>query len=201
MKPKIYTTFAILRARHACQPRYQHLAKALGGIRNYGKDTPITLLQIIDANGIEDTLWAFRAVADECSQAMDELSRRFACRCVRETRIDDERTCWDLLGDDRSRTAVEVAERFAAGEATDDELTATKDEAWAASRDAVGDADAAWAAARAAAWAISRNPALDAAWASAWAAAWAAVGAADAALDAALEQQAGILREMLVEWG
>ncbi len=65
----------------------------------------------------------------------DKTLRLFACWCVRQV--------WDLLTDPRSRNTVEVAERFADGQATADELAAASDAAWAA----------AWAAAMAAAWA------------------------------------------------
>jgi hypothetical protein len=69
----------------------------------------------------------------------------FACRCVRETPA-GEGTVWDLLTDDRSRRAVETAEAFIRGEATEEEL---KLAAWAA-WEVEAAAGAAWAAAGAA---------------------------------------------------
>ena len=77
----------------------------------------------------------------------DRDMRLFAVWCAREA--------LKLLEnpDQRSIDACDVAERFANGEATSDELSAARDAAWDA------------AAARTAAW--------DAAWAAAWDAAWA----------------------------
>ena len=69
----------------------------------------------------------------------DKILRLFACWCVRQV--------WPLLTDERSRNAVEVAERYANGAATDEELYAARDAARAAARDAGDAADAAaWAA-------------------------------------------------------
>ena len=148
---------------------------------------------------------------------MSENDRRLAACCfVRRTPIDG-RTVWDLLTDDRSRKAVEVAERFADGEATERELDAASaaargaanaaawDEASAAAWDAANAAawDAASAAASAAARGAARAAAWDAASAAANAAAWAAArGAAwdaanAAAWAAARGAQIDILREIL----
>ena len=75
----------------------------------------------------------------------DRTLRMFACWCAREAlaRIDNP--------DPRSINAVEVAERYANGDATKTELTA----AWAAARAAAS--AAASAAARSAAWAAARD--------------------------------------------
>jgi len=76
-------------------------------------------------------------------------ARLFACDCAERVLPLFERKRPD---DRRPRQAIEVARRFANGEATRDELLAAWDAAWAA----------AWAAARAAA----RAAAWDAAWAA-----------------------------------
>ncbi len=130
-----------------------------------------TILDILKDERIpaKDRIWAAtsKGILD------DRTLRLFACKCVREV--------WHLLTDERSRKAVEVAERYAEGKATDDELAAAWDAAW----------DAAWAAA----WEAARAAARDAAWAAAWEAAWAAAWAA--ARDAAWEKQVKILIELL----
>jgi hypothetical protein len=58
---------------------------------------------------------------DEMGIRDDAKLRLWACWCVRYTPLGDGRTTWDLLPDPCLRTAVEVAERFARGEATADQ--------------------------------------------------------------------------------
>jgi hypothetical protein len=134
----------------------------------------------------------------------DKALRLFACWSVRNTPLADGRKVWDLLTDERSRSAVEVAERYAVGAASDEELAASwaaaRAAAWDAARDAAWDAAraAAWDAARAAAWDAARDAAWDAARAAAWDAArdaaWDAARAA--AWDAAWAAQAAYLRSL-----
>ena len=65
----------------------------------------------------------------------DYKQRMFNCWCIRHTPLVDGRVMWDLLTDERSRNAVEVAERFASGNATLEELNAARDAAWSAYKD------------------------------------------------------------------
>ena len=58
----------------------------------------------------------------------DAQLRLFAVRCARRVQ--------HLMTDPRSIAALDVAERHAKGEATDEELSTARDAAWAAARDA-----------------------------------------------------------------
>jgi hypothetical protein len=115
----------------------------------------------------------------------DRKLRLFAVACVRRVH--------HLLPDPRSRQALEVAEQFADGGATQLLLSAAWDAAW----------DAAWAVSRDTAWAAARDAARAAAWtvardaarAAARDTAWAA--ARDAARDAAWAAEAVLLREVV----
>ena len=148
------TSFRLLHDAGACKERYRFLAKALGGIKAYGVNTPITLLQILDINGLDDALWALRACPDA-----DTFARLLACDYAEhvlrifETQYPD---------DDRPRKAIAVSRRYARGEATDAELSAARTAAETAASDAAS--NAAGTAARTAAWATARTAARYAVW-------------------------------------
>ena len=112
--------------------------------------------------------------------------RLFACWCVRETPIADGRKVWDLLTDERSRNAVIVSERFANGEATEEERVAARDAAESAAESAAEDAaeDAAESAAAFAAGSAAED-------AASFAARDAAESAASASEDAGKSEDAG----------
>lgn len=102
------------------------------------------------------------------------------CGIVRNTPLYDGRTVWDLLTDERSRNAIETVERWASGNATDEELQMAERGAaavaWAAEEEAWA---AAWAAAKAAGAEAAKaaEAAVAVAWAAAEAVAWAAAEA------------------------
>jgi hypothetical protein len=157
-----------------------------------------TVIDLLDRKDIpfQDRLW----VICRNDFLSDKLMRLFAVWCARQVQ--------HLTNDERSARAIDTAEAFAHGNATQEDLAA----AWAAARDAAWDAawavaraaarDAAWAVARDAAWAAARDAAwaaADAAWAVARAAARdAAWAVARAAADAAWDAQHAKLREMIL---
>jgi hypothetical protein len=172
----IYTTLNRIRAHQPCEDGWRKLLAGLG--KTEADNEPLPYAHIVEINGIDDALWACRAEPQYAKEW-----RLFAVWCARQVE--------HLMQDERSKRACAVAERYALGQATDEELSAAsvaaRDAAWAAASDAAS--DAAWAAARAAAsdaasdaaWAAARD-ARDAASDAAWAA---ARDARDAASDAA----------------
>jgi hypothetical protein len=159
------TTLNKIRAHEPCTNGWKKLLTNLR--KTKADDEPLALTTIFESNGLDDALWCLRAV-----DGHEREIRLFAVECARRVQ--------HLMTDQRSLNALDVAERFANGLATQAELAA----AWDAARAAAGAAarDAAWAAARAAAW--------DAARAAAWAAWDASAAARDTAWAAEREAQA-----------
>ena len=174
-------TLKDLRQAKACIAGYNKVVCSLQGqpftdkhrdMKSYIRfvyNEPISLSFILENNGLNDALWALHCIKDA-----DRDIRLFSVWCARRVQY--------LMADPRSLNALDVAERFANGKATKEELEAARDAARAASADAWAaaslNASAAWAAASAAA---SLN--ASAAWAAASAAANAARAAASAARD------------------
>ena len=126
------TTFAQLRGwGGACKPRYKTLAKTLGGIRKYGKDTPIPLSTILESNGMEDVWWVLDWMKLTPEQERD--FRLLACDFAEIALPIFE----DALPSDKGpRECIDVARRYAYGQATMDELLA----AYSAARSAASSA-------------------------------------------------------------
>ncbi|MDR9106291.1 hypothetical protein [Burkholderia multivorans] len=152
--PRFTVTLAALRKAGACYHGYNKLVRSIQGetfsaedaARNsyihFKHDAEIPLVDVLNSNGIDDALWSLR-----CVSGADRDIRLFAVWCARQVE--------HLMEDQRSKDALNVAERFANGEATEEERAAAWDAAraaaWAAAWDAAGDA------ARAAAWDAARD--------------------------------------------
>jgi hypothetical protein len=170
------TTLNQIRAHHPCHDGWSRLLRGLG--KTAADDEIIWLDQVLDHNGLEDALWCLRAV-ENC----DREIRLYAVWCARRVQ--------HHVSDPRSIAALDVAERFARGEASAEELASAaswaaasaRAEAWAAAVAVAASAHAAWAAS---AWAV---PA-----ASAWPAAEAS--ARDAERAAQAEELRRMCREM-----
>ena len=137
-------------------------------IKYIPKDWEGTIVDILDLNdcSFKERLW----VVLRPDFLSEKLVRLFAVWCARQVQ--------HLMKDKRNLEALDVAERFANGLATQEELDAAREAAWAAARDARN----AWVDARYArnarnarntAWAAlaAARAARDAAWVFAWVAA------------------------------
>ncbi len=161
------TTLNKIRSKSPCADGWAKLLKHLG--KPQADDEPLSLITILDSNGLDDALWCLQAV-----DGHDREIRLYAVWCARQVQ--------HLMTDKRSLDALDVAERYANGLATENELDIAGDAARGAAGAAAGDAAraAAWAvgaarvAARAAAWAVgaarvaARAAAGDAAWDAEW---------------------------------
>jgi len=163
----ITTTLNRIREHSPCQNGWEKLLKGLG--KTKPDDEPLPFAKILEINGLYDALWCCRVEPQYAKEW-----RLFAIWCARQVQ--------HLMTDQRSLDALDVAERYANGEAIGDELAAARAAAEAATLDAARAAawDAAWDA-RAAAGAAG----LTAAWAATAGAATARAAAGTAAWDAA----------------
>ena len=135
--------------------------------RKWAIDNCSTMLEVWNTARPGWLLW----VATRRGVLTDRELRLFAVWCARQVQ--------HLMADERSVAALDVAERYATGEATELELDAARVAATVAARAAVGDP------AMAAGWAAARAAAADPATAAAMAAAMAADAEATAAARAA----------------
>ena len=82
-------------------------------------DKPFLLLDALDNNGLDDALWARR-----CLPEHDRMWRKYAVWCARQVQ--------HLMTDQRSIRVLDVADRYADGMETYEELEAAKESAWTA---------------------------------------------------------------------
>jgi len=119
------TTLNQIREKSPCAEGWRQLLAYLGKQR--ADDDPPDIATVLASNGLDDALWCLRAV-----KGRDKEIRLYAVWCVRQVQ--------HLLNDPHSLAALDVAERFAIGKATEAELVAARDAAWVAARDAAKDA-------------------------------------------------------------
>ena len=168
------TTLNAIREHGPCEDGWRKLLSHLG--KTKADDETLSIVTILDSNGFDDALWCLRAV-----EGNDREIRLMAVWFARQVQ--------HLMTDQRSVAVLDVAERYANGEATEAELAA----AWGAALDAEGDASTdASSAASSAVWAVR------AAWDAVWAAR-AAARAASAAWGAAWDSQSAELRRVCEE--
>jgi len=167
------TTLNKIKEHSPCENGWKQLLNYLG--KTQADDEPLELRTILESNGLDDAIWALRAVKGKHKEI-----RLFAADCAELVIPIYEK---QYPHDSRPRLAIQAAIDYANGLVSEKELAA----AWAAARAAWA---AAWAAAsdavRAAAWAawVAASAAARAAMGAVWAASDTAKGAVWAARDA-----------------
>jgi hypothetical protein len=170
-----YFGIKYLRSINPCYDPSRHLKEDFRG-------TALTILRNGDIPP-QDRLW----VVLRTDLVSEKLMRLFAVWCAREA--------IKLLPspDPRLEACCKVSERYATGQATEEERSAAWSAAWSAAESAAW--SAAWSAAESAAWSAAES----AAWSAAWSAAESA--ARSAALSAAESAQVEKLKEMVAAEG
>ena len=102
-------TLSTLREADACESGMVYLLNIVGV--DFPDDAPIDLGNLTEVKGFLYALWALR-----CVLGHDRDKRLYAVACARRVQ--------HLMTDERSIDAINVAERYANGNASDDELNA-----------------------------------------------------------------------------
>ena len=102
------TTLNQIRAHDPCRDGWGRLLRGLG--KTAADDEPLWIDTILDHNGLDDALWCLHTI-----EGCDREIRLYAVWCARRV--------YHLMNDPRSVAALDVAERYARGEASDKELS------------------------------------------------------------------------------
>jgi hypothetical protein len=119
----ITTTLNRIEAHKPSCPKWKRLLKGLG--KKGADDEPLPFKTILRISELDGALWCCRV-----EPQYDQEWRLFAATCARRVQ--------HLSLDPRGETAVDVAERFANGQATDEERIVAHSAAWDAAENAVG---------------------------------------------------------------
>ena len=112
------TTLNNIRKHSPCREGWEKLLKGLG--KTTSDDEPLPYATILNINGLNDTIWCFRA-EDRYSKQW----RLFAVWCAKQV-------LHLAQSPEVDNKTLEVAERYAEGKATTDELAASRAASWAA---------------------------------------------------------------------
>lgn len=114
------TTLNAIRACHPCSDGWQKLLHYLG--KTKADDETLSISTILESNGLDDALWALKALPPEHDNAVRLLACDFAERAL----------CFVPESEGRPKQAIEVSRRFARGKASLKELEVAKASALAA---------------------------------------------------------------------
>ena len=90
---KLTTTLNRLRAAGACETRYAHLLRALGGT-SFDHDAPINLLTILEHNGVDDVEWTLESTACLEAKATAKKAYREATAPAKKAYQETMVTAW-----------------------------------------------------------------------------------------------------------
>ena len=139
------TTFRELHDRALCLRSYRKLAKDLGGIRAYGRDTPIALTYVLDVCGFAESLEALQDLETSC----DFIRELSLLACDYAERV---KTAKPSRDDSLPQRMIEAARRTAKNVATEEDArfisSCYPGPDWAVGKHATYFGASAWAAAR-----------------------------------------------------
>ena len=150
-----FTTLNKIRAHKFRSNGWEKLLRNLN--KTDADDEPLSLVTILDSNGLNDAIWCLRAC-----DGIEKNARLFAVWCARQMQ--------HLMKDELSITALDISERYAHGNATDAELRIAYNAARRVLKCAARDAawSAAWSAAECAAvgaeWIVELSAARGSEW-------------------------------------
>ncbi len=117
----IYTSLNKIKSHQPCKEGWKKLLSTLG--KTEADDEPLSFIQILDSNGLDDALWCARSAPEYAKEW-----RLYAAWCARQV--------LHLNSDPRVLKAIEAAEAFALGRISMEELGAARDAAKDAAKSA-----------------------------------------------------------------
>ena len=133
----LHTTFRKAKEAGACAESYKKFARHVGGIKKYGEDTPIPLIEILNILGLDDALWCLQCTVEDS----DKFSRLLACDYAEHVLPIFEKA---YPKDNRPRRAIEESRLYAEGKSTPEKMADAWSDAWSDARSAAWSAKIKW---------------------------------------------------------